>query len=702
MPLITVLPFFLLASTAAISDEAWLPHPVLPPKAAVNAAAKLANDPEARVAMVSHFLLRGDGAGKLAVVSVRDFLRKHEDHVATDNASDVQAIYVRTLQELGHGATALVAFRAAAEALGDPQADGGGGPRLLPSAVVRSLAHLESYVDNAPRARAAWRAADAWLTRRGQPVSAAAVAIDMLARDQKEGNGKGATTAAVLTYTSADDLFAQLGSDDFAERFLERRPVLFRWDGGGGGQCPFCDVISMGDLELGTYHVDPPRKKMAWYHPIEYPAAPPAPEPAVVDQPARFRDRALFPMTGKFFTQYAPRFPDRDVEQAQPRQRLRWRHVRALLRDHHHSLLTEEVDRDVPAVAALVRRVAALPFAQFRSHEALAFLSGSGMERSMDRHSDSQNLFIFQLRGRKRWVVHAPARLLLPVDRSELVGKKPETTAGADELGPPALNATIVPGDVLYLPAGSVHATSTAATDDDDDSGIGSLHVVVHPVLLGREYGVHANDRRASADSHVHGAAFAVAPFLAGVVRRTLASAGAGAIAWRALGDDEDPDADARVAIADAFRDALDLTHADPPGGLLVPLWGSGDDARVFALRRSLPGALATAPRAHAEWGGAAARFAALTAFAADAIAGECAAAAAGGGGEGAAAGGWRTTVAAPALLGRVWAAADIRSEGAPESNERLVLHDSTRLRLLDAALRASASTEGLRCCPRA
>ncbi len=39
----------------------------------------------------------------------------------------------------------------------------------------------------------------------------------------------------------------------------------------------------------------------------------------------------------------------------------------------------------------------------------------------------------------------APARLLLPADRSELVGKKPETAAGADELGAPALDATAPP-----------------------------------------------------------------------------------------------------------------------------------------------------------------------------------------------------------------------------------------------------------------
>ena len=79
-------------------------------------------------------------------------------------------------------------------------------------------------------------------------------------------------------------------------------------------------------------------------------------------------------------------------------------------------------------------------------------------EVSVSPHSDAQNALGFQCAGKKRWRVWQPP----PRER----GKDPYGRGqGGDRvagLGEPVLDITLEPGDVLYVPLGWVHATSTA------------------------------------------------------------------------------------------------------------------------------------------------------------------------------------------------------------------------------------------------
>ena len=82
-------------------------------------------------------------------------------------------------------------------------------------------------------------------------------------------------------------------------------------------------------------------------------------------------------------------------------------------------------------------------------------------EVSVSPHSDAQNVLVFQCTGKKRWQVWRPPareRGRDPFGR----GKGGDRVEG---LGAPVLDVTLAPGDVLYVPLGWMHATSTADSD---------------------------------------------------------------------------------------------------------------------------------------------------------------------------------------------------------------------------------------------
>jgi hypothetical protein len=72
-------------------------------------------------------------------------------------------------------------------------------------------------------------------------------------------------------------------------------------------------------------------------------------------------------------------------------------------------------------------------------------------------HYDTHDVFVLQVHGRKRWVVHAPVLPdALPDEPWEQ--RRSLVQARADE--PPLLDVVLEPGDCLYLPRGFVHAAS--------------------------------------------------------------------------------------------------------------------------------------------------------------------------------------------------------------------------------------------------
>ena len=81
----------------------------------------------------------------------------------------------------------------------------------------------------------------------------------------------------------------------------------------------------------------------------------------------------------------------------------------------------------------------------------------------MSPHSDAQNVLVFQTAGRKRWRVWRPPPRRRGVDPFGR-GKHGDAIAPA-ELDEPLLDAWLEPGDVLYVPIGFPHATSTEACE---------------------------------------------------------------------------------------------------------------------------------------------------------------------------------------------------------------------------------------------
>jgi hypothetical protein len=95
--------------------------------------------------------------------------------------------------------------------------------------------------------------------------------------------------------------------------------------------------------------------------------------------------------------------------------------------------------------------------------------------RGFATHYDTHDVFVLQVEGRKRWLVHEPV-LVDPLERQPCGARADEIAATAD--GPPALDVELAPGDALYLPRGWLHS-ATALGDR-------SLHLTLGLRALGR------------------------------------------------------------------------------------------------------------------------------------------------------------------------------------------------------------------------
>ena len=131
------------------------------------------------------------------------------------------------------------------------------------------------------------------------------------------------------------------------------------------------------------------------------------------------------------------------------------------------------------------------------------YVTAGGVSKSMSAHNDIQCTFIFQLEGRKRWRLWPKPSLmnsLMSNDREigdELVlGKNADTQMLPNQLGKPYMDVVLSPGDVLYVPRGVIHATSTLgerSTGDDRSShltaGIDAFHGLNTAAVLGGKMG---------------------------------------------------------------------------------------------------------------------------------------------------------------------------------------------------------------------
>ncbi len=94
--------------------------------------------------------------------------------------------------------------------------------------------------------------------------------------------------------------------------------------------------------------------------------------------------------------------------------------------------------------------------------------------RGFSAHYDVHDVFVLQLSGSKRWVIHAPV-LDAPL-RSQPWGDRSEAVASAARTNDPLIEAVLEPGDALYLPRGFLHAAQSLGETS------AHLTVGVHPV----------------------------------------------------------------------------------------------------------------------------------------------------------------------------------------------------------------------------
>jgi lysine-specific demethylase/histidyl-hydroxylase NO66 len=120
------------------------------------------------------------------------------------------------------------------------------------------------------------------------------------------------------------------------------------------------------------------------------------------------------------------------------------------------TLVLQSLHRMHPPVARFCRALAA---ELGHPTQCNAYLTPGGQHQGFDFHHDTHDVFVLQVSGRKRWIVHEPVlRLPLPSQPQAGMHLVPE---GAE----PLLDVELEAGDALYLPRGYVHAALTTDVD---------------------------------------------------------------------------------------------------------------------------------------------------------------------------------------------------------------------------------------------
>jgi len=126
------------------------------------------------------------------------------------------------------------------------------------------------------------------------------------------------------------------------------------------------------------------------------------------------------------------------------------------------TLVLQSVHRMHPPVARFCRELAA---ELGHATQCNAYITPAGEHQGFDFHHDTHDVFVLQVSGRKRWIVHEPV-VRLPLASQPQAGAH-LVREGAE----PLLDVELEAGDALYLPRGYVHAALT--TDEH------SVHLTV-------------------------------------------------------------------------------------------------------------------------------------------------------------------------------------------------------------------------------
>jgi len=119
-------------------------------------------------------------------------------------------------------------------------------------------------------------------------------------------------------------------------------------------------------------------------------------------------------------------------------------------------------------------------FTQMMGFPAIAnvYVTGPGLKVSARPHNDLQDVFIVQTAGSKRWRVWPGPDEVYRPHIFHMKGKDIDRVIDPDELGPPLIDTNLNPGDVLYIPRGFIHATSTEGLSSVSNTP--SIHITMN------------------------------------------------------------------------------------------------------------------------------------------------------------------------------------------------------------------------------
>ncbi|MEO8077185.1 MAG: cupin domain-containing protein [Acidobacteriota bacterium] len=123
------------------------------------------------------------------------------------------------------------------------------------------------------------------------------------------------------------------------------------------------------------------------------------------------------------------------------------------------TILLQRLDRSWPALGALCRN---LEERFFHAADANVYLTPKAAQ-GFGAHYDTHDVFVLQIAGTKHWRLH-DAPLRLPLESQPFDGR-------AITPGPCVQELDVHPGDLIYLPRGTIHSALTSDTS--------SLHVTV-------------------------------------------------------------------------------------------------------------------------------------------------------------------------------------------------------------------------------
>ena len=121
-----------------------------------------------------------------------------------------------------------------------------------------------------------------------------------------------------------------------------------------------------------------------------------------------------------------------------------------------------------------------------------AYLGGAGLAP----HNDNQCSLVLQVQGTKRWRLWTKSAAMLPVGGGSLLfGRTKSCQIEAEKLGEPYLDVELQPGEMLYIPRGTITETSPSIKQPSADR---SLHLTVRiHVLLADEEAVDVGTKPA-------------------------------------------------------------------------------------------------------------------------------------------------------------------------------------------------------------